>query len=759
MATHAKKQDRRQKRQHRNKVLRRIPAEFQFDASMEMEIEAASNGVEFLAAEEGDEQKIAKFSGTAYNGGKMLVNAFYDPVVVDLSGLKVSAKSRPMLRDHNRGKIAGHTDAVTINAGSIKVSGLLSAANDESREIRESAANGFPWQLSIGATPVRSAYVGEGETVKVNGRSVTGPVIVVRQSVLKEISFLALGADDNTSVRIAASAAGNPVEIESMKFTEWLEAKGFNADDLSDAQKTSLQAMFDAEQADDGNGDPPVKPQKKKPVQAAATETDDNDDSPLDLQAQLKAERQARADEVDRVDAIKEICAKYNGPKIKLQGKEHSIEALAIKEGWDTNKTELEAMRADRPAAPAGHAHSHAADCTVEALSAAMILNFGCRLDHPVFTNSIQAVAIGLPGFLRAGIDDERRQKFMEAAHRFSDKTMLELCAEAVRIDGKSVSGLSKKETIQAAVSGSTLTNIFTTSVNARLLVGFMESPDTTKVWTQQRDVKDFKQYENIRLQKGAGLAPHPRGGQADHWSREDQQETNRIARFSRQFFIDEMDMIDDQLDALDKTPKDMGESARRTEQDIVYAVLLSNPTLNATNRALFNSTDANLDTGSALDATNLKVGVSEMMIVQENGVNLNMAPTHLLVPPARKHIAYELTNSSQILFGGDDETVRGNLNSLKADNMMPVAEARLQNGVTHPGTGVTYSGADNDWYLINNRVPTIEVAYLAGTGRAPQTSTWRKMGEDGTWGIGYACKMDVGAAAQEWRGMRKHEE
>jgi hypothetical protein len=335
---------------------------------------------------------------------------------------------------------------------------------------------------------------------------------------------------------------------------------------------------------------------------------------------------------------------------------------------------------------------------------------------------------------------------------------MVDLCAEAVRIDGVTVPR-GRNALIQAAISGSTLTNIFTTSVNARLLVGFMEAPDTSAAWTQQRDVADFKQYENIRLQKGSGLAPHPAGGKADHWNRADQQETNKIARYSRQFFADEIDFINDNLDALAKIPGEMGEAARRLIPDLVYAVLMSNPDLAATGRALVNSTDANLDTGSALTAANLKVGVAQMMIVQENGVNLNLAPTHLLVPPSRKHLAYELAVSSTILFGGDDETVRGSLNALKADNLTPIAEARLENGVTHPGTGTTYAGADNDWYLINNRVPTIEVAFLRGTGRAPQITTWRKQGEDGVWGIGSSCKMDVGAAAQEWRGIRKHEE
>lgn len=742
-------------------MLRKVPGTFQFDPSMELD--AAADPVDFLAAaEDSAEDKIGTFRGLAYSGGKMLVSQFYDPVVIDLAGLKVTAKSRPILRNHDVSKIAGHSETIDINAKSIRVAGKLSAANEHSREIQESAGNGFPWQMSVGVTVHKAAYVDDGETVKVNGRSFTGPLVCVRQGALREISFVPLGADDNTSARIAAEAARHNLESESMEFTAWLEAKGFNADDLSEAQLQSLQAMFDAEQADDNDS----PPSRKGPVTAAASGASEStdtgavgntDDSAVDIQAQIAARREAEAAEVERIDGIRRICAAYNGPKQKINGKEQSIEALAIADGWTLEKTELEAMRESRPKAPAGHAHSHESDCTLEAMAGALILNFNGSLDHAAY-QTMQASAMQLPQFLRAGINDDQRNKFMDAAHRFSDMTALAICAEALRLDGKSVPR-SRTAMIQAAVSGSSLSYLFTTSLNARVLVGFMEAPDTTAGWTQSRDVADFKQYENIRLQKGAGMAPHPRGGTADHWNRADQQETNRIARYSRQFFVDEQDFIDDQLDALSSTPQEMGEASRRLVPDLVYAVLMSNPTLTATGRALVNSTDANLDTGSALNAANLKTGVSEMMIVQENNVNLNITPTHLLVPPARKHLAHELVNSSQILFGGDNETVRGNLNSLKADNLTPVAEARLQNGVTHPGTGVTYAGADNDWYLISNQVPTIEVAYLRGTGRAPQTSTWKKMGDGGEWGIGYAAKMDVGAAAQEWRGIRKHEE
>ncbi len=67
-----------------------------------------------LAAPEAEGAKLRKFSLTAYTGTKMSLPAFPYPVVVDLSGLRVSAKSRPILRDHNPAQIVGHTDSVFV---------------------------------------------------------------------------------------------------------------------------------------------------------------------------------------------------------------------------------------------------------------------------------------------------------------------------------------------------------------------------------------------------------------------------------------------------------------------------------------------------------------------------------------------------------------------------------------------------------------------------------------------------------------------
>ena len=58
---------------------------------------------------------LRKFSMVAYTGGAMRLGGWPYPVVVDLAGMRVTRKSRPILKDHDRGSIVGHTDDIKIS--------------------------------------------------------------------------------------------------------------------------------------------------------------------------------------------------------------------------------------------------------------------------------------------------------------------------------------------------------------------------------------------------------------------------------------------------------------------------------------------------------------------------------------------------------------------------------------------------------------------------------------------------------------------
>ena len=690
-----------------------------------------------IQAAEGDEDKQPTFSMVAYTGGAMRPRGFSTPVVIDLSGMKVEGKSRPIFMNHDSTKIVGHSTAIKTEGTNIVAEGVISGGGEAAQEVIASGKKGFPWQASVGASVDSMEEVEAGSEAKANGQTFKGPVLIARATTLGEISFVPIGADGATSATVAASADSQEEEID-MKFEQWVEAQGFVVAELSDSQKATLQAAYNHEDGGDSGN---------------AIEAGDEIKAELaDLRGEIKAEREALQAERDAL-AIDRVCAQFDSPKIEVDGEEKELAAHAKANKWSAERTELEALRASRSRHAAIHSRSHDTDCSLEAMQAAQLLRAGVALDSPIFASS-EAIAMGIPKFLRRGINDDQRQRFMEAGHRYSDMSALDICAEAIRLDGGSVPH-GRHQKIQAAFSGSALDSIFTQSVSASVLAGYVQSMDTTMGWTTSVDVPDFKSNQRERMDTMGGLSKLPRGQEADHASRSDVEETYKVKRYAKQFQIDEQDIIDDRLDVLSSTPGQFGAAAARLRPDLVYYILMANGAL-ADGVALFHAAShGNLNTTSALAEATMKTAIARIEKQQDNGVNLNLMASHVIVPSDLKHTAANLIRSSTLVYGGDDETKVGSENTLASvESLSLVSDARLANGVTDPDSGTTASGSSSTWYMASAMAHTIEVGYLRGTGRAPQVRS--QVLSNGKWGINWDVKMDIGAKALDYRGLVK---
>jgi hypothetical protein len=280
-----------------------------------------------LQAGDGGDAKPALVHVAAYSGGLMNVAGF-GPLVIDIEGIE-SPERVPLLADHeNRIHAVLGSGTPTRGDGRLAVDGTLSRTNELALRVIELHREGVPLQASVGAEPLETERIAKGRQVVVNGRTVraeAGSFLLVRRSRLKHVAIVPNGADGGTSVNIAAQAATLKEKID-MEFTQWIEAQGFVPGDLNDQQTACLRAAFDQQAG--GNGSPSATAGKDVTATAVA-----------DLRAELAAE-------TARVAAIRNVCA----------GKHQTIEAQAIREGWDVTKTELAVLREERPKAPAIHA-------------------------------------------------------------------------------------------------------------------------------------------------------------------------------------------------------------------------------------------------------------------------------------------------------------------------------------------------------------------------------------------------------------------
>jgi hypothetical protein len=139
------------------------------------------------------------FSGTAYGGGVITDHGWWDRVVFDLKTAK-AADRMPVLLDHDSREIVGFTEKVRIGKN-IQIDGIISS-QETGRKVAAMADEGFPWQLSVRIYPDTVSFYDTHDSVEVNGVRHEGPVHVLRDSVIREVSFCALGADRDTVVNV-----------------------------------------------------------------------------------------------------------------------------------------------------------------------------------------------------------------------------------------------------------------------------------------------------------------------------------------------------------------------------------------------------------------------------------------------------------------------------------------------------------------------------------------------------------------------------
>ena len=154
--------------------------------------------------EAGGEQALPVFSLVAYTGGKAQPKDFPCPVVIDLSGLDIPSQKIPVRYEHKSFQGVGHTETIRLVGTDVMAEGIISRDTSWARDVARSAQNGFPWQASMGGPIHQAEYVPPGKSVTVNGKTFEGEIYVIRKMTLKEISFVDLGADENTSAIVEA---------------------------------------------------------------------------------------------------------------------------------------------------------------------------------------------------------------------------------------------------------------------------------------------------------------------------------------------------------------------------------------------------------------------------------------------------------------------------------------------------------------------------------------------------------------------------
>lgn len=211
--------------------------------------------VEFLAATAEElaagKRKGRRFRMSAYTGATIL--RWWGSMVIDLDGIEAGSKT-PILMAHDDQAIVGFSDREERGPRKgLVLEGVVSEATDEGRTVAALADEGFPWQASVGVAPLRFEEVLEGASAEVNGRTVQGPITIIRACRLLESSFVIAGADGATSAEVMSARRGEWVP-ETVRLSSTVKpgaaaapAEGSNMDEKARALIVALSVAQFAE--------------------------------------------------------------------------------------------------------------------------------------------------------------------------------------------------------------------------------------------------------------------------------------------------------------------------------------------------------------------------------------------------------------------------------------------------------------------------------------------------------------------------------
>jgi hypothetical protein len=659
------------------------------------------------AQAEGQADPIPRFTMLAYTGEAMRVEGWRYPVVVDLEGLAIPSQRRPVRFGHSMYAGVGHTERIVVEAGPLIAEGIVSRDTAAAREVVSSGKRGFPWQASLGASVHQAEFVRAGKSVTVNGRSVEGPLYVARRAVLGEISFVDLGADGNTAATIAARQQENQLVDEASD----------TAVAQTDENKTSA-AHPAQEAAADGAGQPATQQASRSGPDRQTIEEPGSDRRPeakeagADPVAELRASALA---ETKRLVAVRKICA----------GRYPEIEEQAIAEGWNTDKCELEILRASRPKATAIHAVDHAAS--------GQILEAACMLTARL-----------------TQVEELYDEKTLDAANkRFRGGIGLqELLLEAAWANGytgrnfrnsREVLRFAFAQNLQAGFSSVDIGGILSNVANKFLLDGFFSVERTWRNLCAIRNVSDFKTVTSNRLIGKDQYEKVLPGGELKHGTLGEEGYSNKAETYGLMLSVSRQDVINDDLGAITTVPRKLGRGSGLKINDIFWTTFLANSDF-------FKTANKNLlegaDTALGIDGLT-KAEVAFMNLTDADGKPIGIMPAILLVPTALSAMATVLSKSLEIR----DTT---------ASTKYPIANphaGKFRPEVSRYLANSQYTGySDKAWYLLADPgdLPVIEVAFLNGQ-ESPTIETAEA--DFNVLGIQMRGYHDFGVALQEPRG------
>lgn len=654
-----------------------------------------------------------------------------------------------------------HSD-ISVKAGEPRIRGLDGQVSFTKQPEGESAfqkyKEGHLRDVSIGYLPVERKVLRRGQVLEIEGRTFTGPKIIVTKWKLKEGSVLPMGADSRTRLRNEPSiledltmdetllatleSRGMPKGLEGQEAIDWLTS---NRENLLVPEKTST---------------PPVVP-------------DGIEKRALDEEAIMRIFTTALTAQEERREEfrleVRDIAA--------VAGVEVREEWNGLKDVTEVRKAVIEARQeftqnADPIFGDIRFSDSQPVDRGVDGIRHALLTRSlaNCTMDGDLIERKLAECPWGGDA-VQAAERASHQMRAADAAKDYRHFTLMDLASRCLMIDGFNLRGAPRDRIAYAALGfieqsglqlrsgyGAALhttgsfANLTLDAINKSMQTGAEEFPATWEgPMRRGTSVQNFKTIHRLRAGAIPNLKVWVDGTQPDQAKFTDADEPYAVEAYSVDVAFSYRTLIDDDMDELSRTPQQMGLAASRTVNAVAWSKVTGNANMSDLQPLFLASPTGlrkrgNLLTGAGVPTviTLQDLGVLMEQMRGENtpeGIEaddiLGIRPVYLIGPSALRTTIMQLVNSV-----ADPAAPHGNVSN-PGQSYIPIIEPLLD---TDSATA---------WYLFAapQQVSTVEVTFLEGQD-TPAIIQWT---EPSTLSRIYKVLQTFAAKALNHRGVAKH--
>jgi phage major head subunit gpT-like protein len=536
-----------------------------------------------------------KIKGIAYSGEPMIIAG--QETIVEFSGLSIP-DVLPIIVDHRAELpgIIGQAKAVISN-GKLLFQGFILEITEAARQVAELLANGFPFQVSIGALPKQRKFIRPGESVITNGKTFeAGPMglLLVTSAELKELSILPLGADGKTEISLVAAAA-------------FLKGKNMSTENQSDFIVTSEQEKMLHANFHSATIDPAIEQKRMQLIDCWYPRFDPK--------------------------ISPDLCGKANMLKARATAGEISLEQYRMEA--------VDLIRAERPQAPIIHGSTR--DVTPEIVQACLCKNAGLpniekHFDTRILEATDRAGNLGIQELLlKAAMDNGYTGR-----QRITDGNYREVMQHAmIRASG---------------FSTHSIVNLLSNSAGKFAVDGYQMYPSRARPIAAVLSADNFKTRTGYRMTADIKYEEVPPAGEIHHGKFcEDTIFSYMIKTFAKMLALTRQDIINDDLGVFNSLRDIFGRGAAQTLENDFWKMILGNA------NSFFGEENNNvIDDVLSIAGISAAV-TKFRQLTDSNGDPILATPFYLGVPPELEETSNRLYTSPAVLVDTDDEIPNGN--------------------------------------------------------------------------------------------------